>query len=628
MEGFIEDLRCSARSIRHVVEALLAGLVLCACGYGEDGAAVESREPQQLSLLIGDTAGPGNTDGPAAVARLGAVGEMVIDDHGNLLVMDLDNRSTRSITPAGDVSTTANAGGVFGVRDLLGNQYAVDEGNNTVRKVLPTGEISIYAGTPGVAGFIDGPAAQARFRGPQALAIDKATGTLFVLDASNQAIRRITSDGQVSTLAGTGQRGNQDGPGSSASFRFCDVIPWDWFVWSCPAKAMAIDRDGNVFVPDYYNGSIRRIAADGTVSTVALLAQVRSVVVSDAGIIYAATGDDGVIATTRSAIIYRISPGGQAQYFAGQALVLGSATPMFPNSAGCSLSLGAFDVDASALVTVGPVQPGTPTEVCRIGPGGPVALTLSGMGDQALWPGDVAVGPDGSYFVPDVQRHVVRRIRPDGSVETFAGVDQRQGQDDGPAAQATFTGPRRIAADRHGNLFVTDSFNAIRKITATGVVSTLAGTAGIEGTADGPASSATFNRPGGLAVDVDGNVYVADTRNHTVRKISSQGIVSTLAGSAGQPGSEDGVGADARFNSPLDVAVDTSGNVYVADRGHTIRKVSSSGVVSTVVGTPGRSGFIEGALPGVISAPRHLVMHGSTLFFMTYGGIARVTGMQ
>jgi DNA-binding beta-propeller fold protein YncE len=251
------------------------------------------------------------------------------------------------------------------------------------------------------------------------------------------------------------------------------------------------------------------------------------------------------------------------------------------------------------------------------------------MGDEDLWPGDVVVGEGGSIFVPDTQSHVIRRIWPDGSVQTFAGANRHPGHADGLGPEALFTSPHDIAADAVGNLYVTDEVHAIRKITAGAMVSTIAGSAGAPGSGDGPAAIARFNRPQGLAVDAAGNVFVADMNNHTIRKISTEGTVSTIAGTAGQPGSADGIGGDARFRWPTDVAVDIEGNVYVADTGnHTIRQISPTGAVSTIVGRPGQIGFVAGALPGVVSAPRHLVLHGSTLYFVTYSGVAAVTNLH
>jgi streptogramin lyase len=135
-----------------------------------------------------------------------------------------------------------------------------------------------------------------------------------------------------------------------------------------------------------------------------------------------------------------------------------------------------------------------------------------------------------------------------------------------------------------------------------------------------------FSSPQGVATDSDGNVYVADTGNSTIRKITSTGVVTTLAGIAGMTGSTDGVGAAARFNSPVGVAVDGAGNVYVADTGNDlIRKITPSGAVTTIVGRPGEKGFLPGPLPGLLSSPQSVALFGTTLYTTTNNAIVQVS---
>jgi len=221
---------------------------------------------------------------------------------------------------------------------------------------------------------------------------------------------------------------------------------------------------------------------------------------------------------------------------------------------------------------------------------------INGVGNAAMfyYPEDVAVDNMGNIYVSEPANHTIRKVTPAGVVSTLAGVAGNSGSTDGPGSGARFNYPRGLAVDNTGNVYVADSANqTIRKVTSAGVVSTLAGSVGQMGSADG-GITARFRNPFSVAVDNAGNVYVADTSNSTIRKVTPGGIVSTLAGSAGQTGSTDGSGSAARFNYPYGVAVDSAGNVYVADNeSHTIRKVSSAGVVSTLAGSTGQRGSTD-----------------------------------
>jgi uncharacterized repeat protein (TIGR03803 family) len=176
------------------------------------------------------------------------------------------------------------------------------------------------------------------------------------------------------------------------------------------------------------------------------------------------------------------------------------------------------------------------------------------------------------------------------TVSTVAGQGGHSGGSDGTGSSAQFNGPTDVAVDSVGNVYVADTNNhTIRKVTPAGVVSTVAGYAGISGTADGAATVARFNHPSGVTVDAAGIVYVADTNNDTVRKITSAGVVSTLAGAAGTSGSADGNGTAARFNNPSGIVVDTAGNLYVADT----LNYTPSALVSTLAGAAGMSGSVD-----------------------------------
>jgi sugar lactone lactonase YvrE len=204
----------------------------------------------------------------------------------------------------------------------------------------------------------------------------------------------------------------------------------------------------------------------------------------------------------------------------------------------------------------------------------------------------------------------VRKIAPGGVVTTLAGVAGQTGAADGAGTTARFNQPYGIAVDSSGNVFVTDrGDHTVRKITSAGVVSTVAGQAGSAVSADGTGSAARFDSPNGIAIDSAGNIYVADTNNRTIRKISPAGVVSTFAGATGQAGNVDGTGGSARFNALAGLAIDAAGNLYAVDTvAHVVRKITAAGVVTTYAGQAGSSGANDGA--------------GTVARFMTPFGVA------
>jgi sugar lactone lactonase YvrE len=258
----------------------------------------------------------------------------------------------------------------------------------------------------------------------------------------------------------------------------------------------------------------------------------------------------------------------------------------------------------------------------------------TGNAAQFHFPYGAAVDGSGNVYVADTYNNTIRKITSGGSVTTFAGTAGRSGSADGTGSTAQFKLPSGVAADAAGNIYVADSGNyTIRKITAAGVVTTLFGTAGSGGgtgstaldggpigvavdgagnvyvtfaftiwkitaagvVTDFSVNAARFNFPYGVAVDGAGNVYVADTGNHTIRKITAAGVVTTLAGTAGRSGSADGTGSTAQFSLPFGIAVDGTGNVYVAEVGNdTIRQITPTGVVTTLAGSAGTNGSTDG----------------------------------
>lgn len=454
-----------------------------------------------MTTLAGTAGLAGSNDGTGAAARFNRPSGVALDSAGNIYIADSGNDTIRKLTPAGAVTTIAGSAGTpgsfngtgaaarFNVPtdveiDSAGTLYVADSQNDTIRKIAPTGAVTTIAGSALVEGSDDG-GATARLATPLGLAID-GTGTLYIADSDNNAIRKLSTDGIVTTFVGApGLGGISDGVGTAAHFR--------------KPAGVAVDRAGNIFVADQNADSIRKVMLSGVVTT-----------------------------------------------FAGTSATVGSAD-------------------------------GT----------GPAA--------RFYQPEGVAVDDTGTLYVADSINATIRKITTDVVVTTFAGAVDMRGNVDGAGGDARFSTPFGMATDAAHNVYVSDgSSNTIRKITADGVVSTFAGNAGKHGSDDG-GTSALFNHPLSIAADASGNIYVPDAGNRTIRKIAPDGIVSTLAGTAGITGAADGTGPAASFTYPEAVAVDGAGNVYVADTlGSTIRKITPSGETTTIAGAPGVAGIVLG----------------------------------
>jgi len=245
----------------------------------------------------------------------------------------------------------------------------------------------------------------------------------------------------------------------------------------------------------------------------------------------------------------------------------------------------------------------------------------NGTGTAARFnhPFGIAVDAAGNVFVADAGNSLIRKIDPATLVTTFAGTVGVTGALNGVDTLATFYKPFGVATDASGNVFVADAGNnVIRKISSEGMVSTFAGT-GVTGAANG-ADTATFNSPMGVAADANGNLYVADYGNDLIRKIDPAGVVSTLAGS-GATGADNGAGAIATFDLPEGIAVDATGNVFVADNGNNlIRKITPDGTVSTFAGS-GTAGSANGTGTGAsFNSPFGIAVDGSGNVYVADAG--------
>ena len=621
----------------------------------------------QVTTLAGLAGIRGSTDGTGSTARFAWPGGVAIDGAGNVYVADSSNHTIRKITPTGVVTTLAGLGGSTGgadgmgsaarfwgpkgvATDSAGNVYVADSANHTIRKVTAAGVVTTLAGLASTSGSSDGTGNAARFNEPTGVATDRG-GNVYVAERSNHTIRKITPAGVVTTLAGlAGSAGNGDGTGSAARFWFPSGVATDagnnvyvaedmhiirkitpgGVVTTLAGqvstsgsadgtgaaaqfrfpRGLATDAAGNVYVADSYNQTIRKITAGGVVTTVAGLAGDNFGSADGSGSAarfnspFGVTADNGgsvYVADSSNLTIRKITPWGEVSTFAGLAGARGSAdgtgtAARFRYTYGVATDSGGnVYVADSANNTIRKItSAGVVTTVAGLA-GSSGSGSTDGTGDAARfnYPYGVATDNVGNAYVADTFNHTIRKMTPAGVVTTIAGLAGSTGGADGTGNAARFNSPMGVAADGSGNVYVADTINyTVRKITPAGVVTTLAGLAGSSGSVDGTGNAARFNLPTGVEIDGAGDIYVADSRNNAIRKITPEGVVTTLAGLAQSYGSTDGVGGAVRFDDPSGLALDNAGNLYVGDRNnHAIRvgrrAIADVGSIDSVTGSVG-----------------------------------------
>jgi hypothetical protein len=587
-------------------------LLALAAGYPVIVAAQSNYEPFRVGTFAPTTSG----DRPGLHGRFSDTArDLTIDAFSNIYVADDD---IRKVAPNGAVTTLAGSPGGWGATDgtgpeamfadprgvttdAAGNVYVADTSNHWIRKVTPDGVVTTLAGGSGDihgSGSADGAGRDARFMEPTGLAVD-GDGVIFVADTGNATIRRITPDGVVSTFAGVaGARGTADGHGATARF-------------TSPSR-LKFDLGGNLWVVDW--DRLRKITPSGTVTTVT-----SSIGWYPIDITFHPSG--GVYVTRENKLFRMTAEGGLEEIAGSYATTAYRSGPLNGRGAAARFTaIGSISVgsDGNIYALDGAL-------VRRITPGG-VVTTVAGAFSAHEGP----TGPDdpggvlqfsatglstdraGNVYLAEREHGLIRKISPEGVVTTIAGVLGRGsfayydngGPSDGPAANDGTSNvgtlsPASLSLASDGTIYFVEGLTTLRKVTTDGQVVTAAGNAKFWGTADGPADVARFNGLVSVAVDHSGNVYMADMFSYTIRKMTPDGVVSTFAGVAGQRGHVDGQGSSARFAFPKGVRVDGAGNVYVVDArydilSNTVRKITPDGVVTTVAGLAGTYGNADG----------------------------------
>jgi uncharacterized protein (TIGR03437 family) len=577
--------------------------------------------------LPGPSGGAGD-GGPATSAALFSPSAVAVDTAGNLYIADTGSARVRKVDTSGIIRTVAGNGNLgfsgdggpatnasfnapFALAvDSAGNLYIGDNTQHRVRKVDAAGTISTFAGR-GTLGFSGdgGPATNALFTGIQGLAADTA-GNLFIVDNGNRRVRKVDPAGIVTTVAGTGGFGDTGDGGAATSATLSSPVD------------VAVDAAGSLYISDGAGARIRKVSAappaagpaiistlagsnnlslgDGGPATSAQLGNAQGITVDSAGNVYIAEMAFARVRKVDTAGIIRTVAGNGGFGYSGDGGPATAAQLLFPRGV-------ALDADGNLYIADGGnhrVRKVTPAGLISTIAGNGNSFGPAGDGQQATTvsvpnPSDVVVDGAGNVFISVSGR--VRRVDRFGVITTVAGGGANRPGDGGPATSATVDGAQSVALDSGGNLYIADATALrVRKVDPAGIISTVAGNGNRGFSGDGgPATAAQFSQVTGVAVDTGGNLYIADGGNRRIRKVDPAGIITTFAGNGSNGVGGDGSAAiSAQLTGPADVAVDASGNVYIAD-GTRVRKVTvaSGGPTISANGVVNAASFQPGIAP-------------------------------
>jgi uncharacterized protein (TIGR03437 family) len=634
--------------------------------YVVDGRAARVWKVNPLGVITtfaGGGTAPGSGDGgPATNAQITASG-VAVDSAGNVYI---SGAVVRKVNPSGVISTIAQVNATNVAIDGAGNLYLADILANQIKKVDPAGNVTVTAGS-GAQGYTGdgGPAVDASLVLPQGVSTD-AAGNVYFCDAGNARVRKVDTAGIITTVAGNGSPLSigDGGPATRSG-----MTP----------TATAVDREGSLYIADTGSSRIRKVNTAGNISTVAggalpintnlgdggpatsaWLSGPRCVWVDNDLNIYicddnnlrirkVSSGVTGVtLRITPETLSFSYTPGGPAPAAQTVVVISPGATLTYTAapataSGGNWLSVSPTSGPANTTLTISVNPAGVPAGIHN----GSIVITPSGEGNApqtvavrltvnapasqgiittvagngflgfstegaaatstAIAANGLAVDAGGNLYIASIVDSRVLRVSPSGTVSTFAGNGAlTYAGDGGPATRGSFWNVTGVAADSSGNVHMADSQNQrIRRVNTGGVIATIAGNGSPGFSGDGgQATSAALNTPMAVATDSTGNIYIADYANSRIRRVSPAGIITTVAGGALLPGfsGDGGRAVGAALNFPGGVAVDAPGNLYIADmNNHRIRKVDTAGTITTVAGN-GTKGFSGDGGPATAAA--------------------------
>jgi len=609
------------------------------------------------------TLGYSGDGGPATSAALYQPEGVFVDGSGNIFIADTENSVIREVIAAtGNIQTvvgtsyeaaggsSCQAGGDGGPAlsaflclpysvfvDSAGDIFIADFGNSAIREVSASnGNIQTIAGTPGTPGYVDGvQATSGQLDLPAGVYVD-ASGNIFISDTFNSVIRVVNpgsqpvtiagvsvSPGFIKTVAGT-QYDSIEGSDCQSAGAFC--LPFGVFV----------DGSDNIYVADYANAAIREVNSSGTISTVAgtlgsFCATYATTKCGDGGTatsaqlnypsgVFVDSSGDIFVADTQDFIVREVTASnGNIQAFAGNAFASYSGDSGSPINAQINAPEDVF-VDASGNIFIADTYSSVIREIVA---GSGNIQTVAGNGfagysgdgvaptaTELNFPGGVFVDAQGDIFIADTANSAIREfVAATALIKTVAGTPGTSGYagDGGLATSAQLSNPGAVFVDSSGNIFIADTDNsAIREVVAsTGNIQTVAGTptktCDDDSTSpdcgdNGPATSAYLSFPASIALDSAGDLFIADTFDHAIRKVSATtGTIQTVAGTIASPGftGDGGLATNAQLDSPYGVFLDSSGDIFISDTyNEAIREVvAATGLIQTVAGTPQAPGF-------------------------------------